>query len=84
MQINPERPQRKFLKTIYEIQKSFGSHFGNISRNFSFGIKPTESEKLKLETWFTQVNDTKKELYLEIYNDPRFGHFYKPSKINRL
>jgi len=69
MQMNPERPQRKFLKTIYEIQKSFGSHFGNISRNFSFGIKPTESQKLKLETWFTQVNDTKKELYLEIYND---------------
>jgi hypothetical protein len=62
-------PKRKYLKTIYEIQKSFGSQFGTISRNFSFGIKPTDQQRVKLETWFTQVNEAKKQLYREIYDD---------------
>ena len=44
--------KRKFLKTIYEIQRAFGVEFGQVSRNFSFGIKPTAEEKLRLETWF--------------------------------
>jgi hypothetical protein len=61
--------KRKFLKTIYDIQNSFGSHFGNISRNFSFGIKPSEKERIKLETWFTQVNEAKKQLYKQIHED---------------
>jgi hypothetical protein len=61
--------KRKFLKTIYDIQKSFGSHFGNISRNFSFGIKPTEKERIKLETWFTQVTEAKEQLYKQIHED---------------
>jgi RuvC nuclease domain len=61
--------KKKFLKTIYDIQNSFGSHFGNISRNFSFGIKPSEKERIKLETWFTQVNEAKKQLYKQIHED---------------
>jgi hypothetical protein len=64
---NPSK--RKFLKTIYDIQKVFGSSFGNVSRNFSFGIKPTEIEKQKLEIWFTQVNEAKGQLYKEIFED---------------
>ena len=64
-----ENSKRKYLKTIYEIQKSFGSSFGNISRNFSFGIKPSEKERIKLETWFTQVNEAKEQLYKEIHED---------------
>jgi hypothetical protein len=61
--------KRKFLKTIYDIQNSFGSHFGNISRNFSFGIKPNEKERIKLETWFTQVTEAKEQLYKQIHED---------------
>ena len=67
MNKNNEISKRKYLKTIYEIQKTFGSSFGNISRNFSFGIKPTETERIKLETWFTQVNEAKEQLYKEIH-----------------
>jgi hypothetical protein len=75
MQIVNIKPERKFLKTIYDIQGSFGSSFGNISRNFSFGMKPTEKERIKLETWFTQVNEAKKQLYSEIYEDYRVKPF---------
>jgi hypothetical protein len=64
-----ETQEKKFLKTIYAIQKSFGSHFGNISRNFSFGIKPNEKERIKLETWFTQVTEAKEQLYKQIHED---------------
>jgi hypothetical protein len=61
--------KRKFLKTIYAIQRAFGSEFGHISRNFSFGIKPTKEEQEKLERWFIQVSEAKQELYNEIYKD---------------
>jgi hypothetical protein len=45
----------------------FGSQFGNISRNFSFGIKPTDHQCIKLEIWFTQVNEAKKQLWVKLY-----------------
>ena len=51
------------------IFKNPWSHFGNISRNFSFGIKPTEKERIKLETWFTQVTEAKEQLYKQIHED---------------
>ncbi|MDQ3840269.1 MAG: hypothetical protein M3297_13495 [Thermoproteota archaeon] len=70
-----ENSKRKYLKTIYEIQKAFGSSFGNIGRNFSFGIKPTEKERIKLETWFTQVNEAKRQLYKEIHEDYKLRPF---------
>jgi hypothetical protein len=85
--------KRKFLKTIYDIQKSFGSHFGNISRNFSFGIKPTEKERIKLETWFTQVAEAKEQLYKQIHEDYKlkpysylgasfnYGTFFKENAV---
>jgi hypothetical protein len=61
--------KRKYLKTIYDIQKTFGSDFGDVSRNFSFGIKPSETERLKLEIWYTQVISAKEELYKEVFED---------------
>src|SRR3982750_3668013 len=75
MPIVNKRPARKFLKTIYDIQETFGSSFGNISRNFSFEIKQAEKERIKLETWFTQVNEAKKQLYSEIYEDYKVKPF---------
>ena len=69
MNNSTDNSKRKFLKTIYAIQKSFGSQFGSISRNFSFGIKPSGHQQIKLEAWFSQVNEAKKQLYKEIYDD---------------
>lgn len=60
---------RKFLKVIYEIQKSFGVDFVGVSRTFSFGIKPSGSEREKLEKWFERVNAVKDNLYRTLFED---------------
>ncbi|KKW47716.1 MAG: hypothetical protein UY99_C0025G0021, partial [Parcubacteria group bacterium GW2011_GWA1_59_11] len=63
------KEKRKFLKTIYAIQESFGVGFAGVSRTFSFGIQPTEEEKRRLEIWFEQVGTAKEALYKEIFED---------------
>ena len=63
------KEKRKFLKTIYAIQESFGVGFAGVSRTFSFGIQPTEEERKRLEIWFKQVGAAKGALYEEIFED---------------
>lgn len=67
---------RKYLKTIYSIQESFGANFGGVTRTFPFGIRPDEERKYRLKEWFSQVSEAKKELYFEIYKD----YLRNPSK----
>lgn len=61
--------KRKFLKTIYSIQDNFGTTFGHVSRNFSFGLLPNKQQLESLGNWFSEVMDAKGLLYKEIYTD---------------
>lgn len=67
--IMPPKTKRKFLKTIYAIQDNFGTSFGYVSRNFSFGLLPKKQEISKLDKWFNEVIKAKIALYKEIYED---------------
>lgn len=61
--------RRKFLRAIYEIQNSFGVDFVGVSRTFSFGIKPNDSERARIEEWFDRVNAIKGNLYRVLFDD---------------
>lgn len=63
------REKRKFLRSIYQIQSNFGTSFGNVSRNFSFGLLPDDKQEKRLNIWFSQAIDVKHTLYSEIYKD---------------
>ena len=63
------KEKRKFLKTIYAIQDSFGVKIGGGSSSFPFGILPTKEEEIRLDIWFQQVNEAKYQLYDEIYKN---------------
>lgn len=63
------REKRKFLRSIYQIQSNFGTSFGNVSRNFSFGLLPDDKQEKLLNIWFSQVINVKHTLYSEIYKD---------------
>lgn len=62
---------RKFLKTIYSIQNNFGTGFGHVSRNFSFGLLPRNQQIESLNKWFSEVKKAKDLLYKEIYENFR-------------
>lgn len=63
------KSKRKFLKTIYAIQDNFGTGFGHVSRNFSFGLLPKKQQLNSLHKWFDEVKKAKDLLYKEIYTD---------------